>query len=49
MWKEAVVAWFKVLSQYLLEVIVKTRKNLRVVGLRDAIWTLDIPNTYQEC
>jgi hypothetical protein len=49
MWKEAVVAKFKILSRYFLEGLRKTTNTLRIAGLRAVIWSQDLLNKKQEC
>jgi hypothetical protein len=50
MWKEAVVAWFKILYRQLPG---GTEKNTNTSGgiarIRAEIWTWDLQNTKQEC
>jgi hypothetical protein len=50
-WKEAVVTWLKVLSQYLPEGIEEndTKTWVGIAGLRTEIWTRDLPYMKQEC
>jgi hypothetical protein len=50
MWKEAVVVWFKKLSQHSFEGLRKTTKtSVSIASLRAEIWTRDLPATKQEC
>jgi hypothetical protein len=44
--KEAVVASFQVLAEYLPRM---TEENHNIAGIREGIWTLDLPNTKPEC
>jgi hypothetical protein len=50
-WKDAVVACFKVLSQHLPGWTEKNHEKppVRIAGLRAEIWNRDLPNTKQEC
>jgi hypothetical protein len=49
MWKEAVVALFKILSLTCLERLRKTTKtSVRIAGLRAEILTLDLQDTKQD-
>jgi hypothetical protein len=47
-WKEAVVAWFKVLSRHLPGGSKENHKNFKIACLRAEIWIRDLPNTEQE-
>jgi hypothetical protein len=50
MWKEAVVASFKVLSRHLPAETEDNHENpIRIVSLRAEIWILDLPNVKQDC
>jgi hypothetical protein len=49
-WKEAVVAWFKVLYRHSSEGTDEGHEiYVRIAGLRAKIWTRDFPNTKQDC
>jgi hypothetical protein len=49
MWKEVVVAKFKVVFQHWLGRAEVNHENfVRIAGLRAEIWTRDLPNTKQD-
>jgi hypothetical protein len=49
MWKEVVMAWFKVLSDIFLEGLRKSRKPVMIVGFMVKIQTGHLLNTSQKC